>query len=170
MYGCITVDPDLNITVELSLDSAFAADSPYNTTISIQCTPTFDSQARDGDRVRRQHHREEDGGGVMIGKNDARAARETARLPRRHDGGGAGGSVHRGAGRHDARHHGDGVGNCFGPKPAGAERSYAAEASLFDSSVPLQEVFVTIPDSEEATRIKVNVYQSGGYAYYEEGR
>ena len=43
--------------------------------------------------------------------------------------------------------------------------SYAAEAS-----VPLQEVFVTIPDSEEATRIKVNVYQSGGYAYYEEGR
>ena len=46
----------------------------------------------------------------------------------------------------------------------------AAEASLFDSSVPLQEVFVTIPDSEEATRIKVNVYQSGGYAYYEEGR
>ena len=46
----------------------------------------------------------------------------TTRLPRRHDGGGAGGSVHRGAGRHDARHHGDGVGNCFGPKPAGAER------------------------------------------------
>ena len=28
------------------LDSAFAADSPYNTTISIQCTPTFDSQGR----------------------------------------------------------------------------------------------------------------------------
>ena len=46
VYGCITVDPDLNITVELSLDSAFAADSPYNTTISIQCTPTFDSQGR----------------------------------------------------------------------------------------------------------------------------
>ena len=45
VYGCITVDPDLNITVELSLDSAFAADSPYNTTISIQCTPTFDNQA-----------------------------------------------------------------------------------------------------------------------------
>ena len=48
--------------------------------------------------------------------------------------------------------------------------SYAAEASLYDSSVPLQEVFVTIPGSEEATRIKVSVYQSGGYAYYEEGR
>ena len=46
VYGCITVDPDLNITVELSLDSAFAADSPYNTTISIQCTPTFDNQGR----------------------------------------------------------------------------------------------------------------------------
>ena len=46
VYGCITVDPDLNITVELSLDSAFAADSPYNTTISIQGTPTFDSQGR----------------------------------------------------------------------------------------------------------------------------
>ena len=28
MYGCITVDPDLNITVELSLDSAFAAGFP----------------------------------------------------------------------------------------------------------------------------------------------
>ena len=46
VYGCITVDPDLNITVELSLDSAFAADSPYNTTISVQCTPTFDNQGR----------------------------------------------------------------------------------------------------------------------------
>ena len=72
VYGCITVDPDLNITVELSLDSAFAADSPYNTTISVQCTPTFDNQRpRDGDRVRRQHRREEDGGGVMIGKRRA---------------------------------------------------------------------------------------------------
>ena len=40
------MDPDLNITVELSLDSAFAADSPYNTTISVQCTPTFDNQGR----------------------------------------------------------------------------------------------------------------------------
>ena len=38
VYGCITV--------ELSLDSAFAADSPYNTTISVQCTPTFDNQGR----------------------------------------------------------------------------------------------------------------------------
>ena len=46
VYGCITVDPDLKITVELSLDSAFAADSPYNTTISVQCTPTFDNQGR----------------------------------------------------------------------------------------------------------------------------
>ena len=30
--------------------------------------------------------------------------------------------------------------------------------------------YTHLPDSEEATRIKVNVYQSGGYAYYEEGR
>ncbi len=46
--------------------------------------------------------------------------------------------------------------------------SYAAENALFDSSLTLQEVLVTIPDSEEATRIKVNVYQSGEYAYYGE--
>ena len=48
--------------------------------------------------------------------------------------------------------------------------SYAAEASLLESAVPLQEVFVAIPGSEEATGIKGNVYQSGGYAYYEAGR
>lgn len=42
VYGRITVDADLNMTVELSLDSSFAADSPYNMKVRIQCTPTYD--------------------------------------------------------------------------------------------------------------------------------
>ena len=58
--------------------------------------------------------------------------------------------------------------DCHGDTMVVLNASYAVENSLFDSSVPLQEVFVTIPDSEEATRIKVNVYQSGEYAYYGE--
>ena len=48
--------------------------------------------------------------------------------------------------------------------------SYAAEASLYDSSSYGPVVSVTLPDSSTAVPIKVSVYQSGGYAYYEEGR
>ena len=47
--------------------------------------------------------------------------------------------------------------------------SYAAEASLYDSSSYGPVVSVTLPDSSTAVPIKVSVYQSGGYAYYEEG-
>ena len=47
---------------------------------------------------------------------------------------------------------------------------YAAEASLYDSSSYGPVVSVTLPDSSTAVPIKVSVYQSGGYAYYEEGR
>lgn len=48
--------------------------------------------------------------------------------------------------------------------------SYAAEASLYDSSSYGPVVSVTLPGSSTAVPIKVSVYQSGGYAYYEEGR
>lgn len=43
VYGRVTVDADLNLSVELSLDQAFSPDSPYNMTVSIQCTPTFNT-------------------------------------------------------------------------------------------------------------------------------
>ena len=42
--------------------------------------------------------------------------------------------------------------------------SYASENSLYGPVVS-----VTLPDSSTAVPIKVSVYQSGGYAYYEEG-
>lgn len=42
VYGRVTVDPDLNMMVELSLSDAFATSSPYNMTVRIQCTPTYD--------------------------------------------------------------------------------------------------------------------------------
>ena len=48
--------------------------------------------------------------------------------------------------------------------------SYASENSLYDSSSYGPVVSVTLPDSSTAVPIKVSVYQSGGYAYYEEGR
>ena len=167
VYGCITVDPDLNITVELSLDSAFAADSPYNTTISVQCTPTFDNQGR---VTVIEYHREEDGGGVMIGKT-TRVLREKLQ---------------------DC--HGDTMVEVLAAVFIAAlgatmlatmvtvsatasarsqqvlNASYAAEASLYDSSSYGPVVSVTLPDSSTAVPIKVSVYQSGGYAYYEEGR
>ena len=47
--------------------------------------------------------------------------------------------------------------------------SYASENSLYDSSSYGPVVSVTLPDSSTAVPIKVSVYQSGGYAYYEEG-
>lgn len=42
VYGRITIDPDLNMTVELSLSPTFAATSRYNMVVRIQCTPTYD--------------------------------------------------------------------------------------------------------------------------------
>ena len=45
----------------------------------------------------------------------------------------------------------------------------ASENSLYDSSSYGPVVSVTLPDSSTAVPIKVSVYQSGGYAYYEEG-
>lgn len=43
VYGRLTVDQDLNITVNLSHDEAFAADSPYNMTVTVQCIPSYDA-------------------------------------------------------------------------------------------------------------------------------
>lgn len=45
-YGKVTVDADLNVTVELSLDEELSASSPYNMTVSVQCTPTYDAAGR----------------------------------------------------------------------------------------------------------------------------
>ena len=46
VYGKVTVDADLNVTVELSLDEELSASSPYNMTVSVQCTPTYDAAGR----------------------------------------------------------------------------------------------------------------------------
>lgn len=43
VYGQITVDADLNMIVDLSLDRAMAATSPYNMRVSIPCTPTYNA-------------------------------------------------------------------------------------------------------------------------------
>lgn len=42
VFATMVVDKDLNITVNMSLDKGFSASSPYNMTISIQCTPSYD--------------------------------------------------------------------------------------------------------------------------------
>ncbi|WP_244910000.1 hypothetical protein [Eggerthella sinensis] len=46
VYGKITIDPDLNITVDLSLSPSLSADSQYNMTVYIQCTPSYDVKGR----------------------------------------------------------------------------------------------------------------------------
>lgn len=46
VYGRLTVDQDLNITVDLSRDEAFATDSPYNMTVSVQCIPSYDASGK----------------------------------------------------------------------------------------------------------------------------
>ena len=46
VYGKITIDPDLNMTVDLSLSPSLSADSQYNMTVYIQCTPSFDASGR----------------------------------------------------------------------------------------------------------------------------
>lgn len=43
VYGKITVDADMNMTVELSLDPELSPSSPYNMTVFIQCTPTYNA-------------------------------------------------------------------------------------------------------------------------------
>ncbi|MRX81767.1 hypothetical protein [Eggerthella guodeyinii] len=42
VFAMITIDSDLNMTVELSLDNTLSPDSRYNMTVSIQCTPSYD--------------------------------------------------------------------------------------------------------------------------------
>lgn len=46
VYGKITVDADLNMKVDLSLDPSLSADSKYNMTVLIQCTPTFNASGQ----------------------------------------------------------------------------------------------------------------------------
>lgn len=46
VYGRLTVDRDLNVTVALSLDQGFSSRSPYNMTVTVQCVPTYDSAGR----------------------------------------------------------------------------------------------------------------------------
>lgn len=46
VYFSITFDRDLNITIDLSLDRAMGATSPYNERLTLQATPTFDGDGR----------------------------------------------------------------------------------------------------------------------------
>lgn len=46
VFGMITIDADLNMTVELSLDKALSSSSPYNMTVFIQCTPTYNASGK----------------------------------------------------------------------------------------------------------------------------
>lgn len=46
VYASMTIDPDLNIVVRLSLERSFAPDSPYNMTVSLQCIPTYNLSGR----------------------------------------------------------------------------------------------------------------------------
>lgn len=43
VYGKVTVDPDLNITIKLSLSNTFASTSPYNMKVTLQCVPSYDN-------------------------------------------------------------------------------------------------------------------------------
>ena len=43
VFGMITVDANLNVTIDLSLDRSFSSDSPYNMTVFAQCTPTYNA-------------------------------------------------------------------------------------------------------------------------------
>lgn len=46
VYGNISVDGDLNVTVRLSLSESFDEASPYNMTVHIQCTPTYNAAGK----------------------------------------------------------------------------------------------------------------------------
>lgn len=46
VYGKLVVDPDLNITVTLSLDQDLTAASPYKMTVWLQCVPTYDARGK----------------------------------------------------------------------------------------------------------------------------
>lgn len=46
VYGKLVIDPDLNITVTLSLDQDLTAASPYKMTVWLQCIPTYDARGK----------------------------------------------------------------------------------------------------------------------------
>lgn len=46
VYAMITVDPDLNLKAELSLDPQLSSESPYNMTVSVQCIPTYNAEGQ----------------------------------------------------------------------------------------------------------------------------